>query len=127
MKIRAITAPDGNQPISRYAEAMEVTEAKRWLFLSGQTPMRPDGSIPVDFREQARQVWTNIQAQLREAGMTLDNIVKVTVYLSDRRYGAIHRAVREEILGERVLGLTVIIAGQLDERWLLEVEVIAAA
>ena len=29
MKKRAITATDGNQPVSRYAEAMEVTEAKR--------------------------------------------------------------------------------------------------
>ena len=127
MKIRAITAIDGNQPVSRYAEAMEVTEAKRWLFLSGQTPMRPDGSIPEDFRAQARQVWANILAQLRASEMTLDNLVKVTVFLSDRRYGPIHRAIREEILGDRVLGLTVIIVGALDERWLLEVEVIAAA
>lgn len=127
MKKRPITAPDGNQPVSRYAEAMEVVDARRWLFLSGQTPMRPDGSIPEDFREQGRQVWANIQAQLRAAEMTLDNIVKVTVFLSDRRYGPIHRAIREEILGDRVLGLTVIIVGALDERWLLEVEVIAAA
>jgi hypothetical protein len=37
-----------------------------------------------------------------------------------------HRAIREEILGARVLGLTAIIVGALDERWLLEVEVIAA-
>ena len=127
MKKRPITAPDGNQPVSRYAEAMEVVDARRWLFLSGQTPMRPDGSIPEDFREQGRQVWANIQAQLRAAEMNLDNIVKVTVFLSDRRYGPIHRAIREEILGDRVLGLTVIIVGALDERWLLEVEVIAAA
>ena len=82
MKKRAITAPDGNQPVSRYAEAMEVTGAQRWLFLSGQTPMRPDGTIPDDFRDQARQVWSNIQAQLRASDMTLDNLVKVTVFLS---------------------------------------------
>lgn len=127
MKKRPIIAPDGNQPISRYAEAMEVVEAKRWLFLSGQTPMRPDGTIPEDFREQARQVWANIVAQLRAAEMTLDNLVKVNVFLTDRRYGTIHRAIREEILGERVLGLTVVIVDMLDERMLLEVEVIAAA
>lgn len=127
MKKRPIIAPDGNQPISRYAEAMEVVDVKRWLFLSGQTPMRPDGSIPEDFREQARQVWANIVAQLRAAEMTLDNIVKVNVFLTDRRYGPMHRAIREEILGERVLGLTVVIVDMLDERMLLEVEVIAAA
>jgi 2-iminobutanoate/2-iminopropanoate deaminase len=127
MKKRPITALDGNQPISRYAEAMEVIDARRWLFLSGQTPMRPDGSVSGDFREQARQVWHNIQAQLRAAEMSLDNLVKVTVFLSDRRYGPIHRAIREEILGDRILGLTVIIVAALDERCLLEVEVIAAA
>ncbi|WP_439496929.1 RidA family protein [Bosea sp. (in: a-proteobacteria)] len=60
-------------------------------------------------------------------GMTLDNLVKVTTFLSDRRYAAESRRTRKEILGDRKVALTVIVAGIFDEAWLLEIEAIAAA
>jgi 2-iminobutanoate/2-iminopropanoate deaminase len=59
--------------------------------------------------------------------MTLDNLVKVTIYLADRRYIDDYRRVRHEVLEGRVIGLTTIITGIFDERWLLEIEAIAAA
>jgi enamine deaminase RidA (YjgF/YER057c/UK114 family) len=127
MKKTPIVAPDAPPPISQYCEAMEVVDAKRILLISAQTPVAPNGGVPVDFKSQARQVWANLQAQLRAGGMTLDNLVKITVYLADRRFGALHREIREEILAGRIVGLTVVIADMLDERHLLELEAIAAA
>lgn len=59
--------------------------------------------------------------------MSLDNLVKVTVFLSDRRFGAENRAVREAVLGDRTPAMTVIIATIFDAAWLLEIEAIAAA
>ena len=53
--------------------------------------------------------------------------VMVTTFLSDRRYGAENRAVRELVLGDHAPALTVIITGILDEAWLVEIEAIAAA
>jgi 2-iminobutanoate/2-iminopropanoate deaminase len=106
---------------------MEVTGATRLLLISAQTPDAPDGSVAEDFRAQAMQVWANIQAQLRAAGMSLDNLVKVTVYLADRRFGPTHRAIREEVLGGRIVGLSVVISDMLDERHLLEIDAVAAA
>ena len=127
MKKTPVIATDAPPPISQYCEAMEVTGATRLLLISAQTPVAPDGNVPVDFKSQARQAWANLQAQLRAAGMSLDNLLKITVYLADRRFGPLHRQIREEILAGRIIGLTVVIADMLDERHLLEIEAVAAA
>ncbi|MGE0499950.1 MAG: RidA family protein [Rhizobiaceae bacterium] len=127
MKLRPIDAPDAPQPVGGYAQAMEVSGASRLLFISGQVPARVDGTVPDDFEAQARLAWANVIAQLRTAGMTLDNLVKVTIFLSDRKHIADYRKVRIEVLEGRKVGLTTIITGIFDEKWLLEIEAIAAA
>lgn len=127
MKLTPINAPDAPQPVGGYAQAMDVTGASRILYVSGQIPAATDGSVPDSFEEQARLCWANVIAQLRAAGMTLDNLVKVTIFLSDRKYIADYRKVRIEVLEGRQIGLTTIITGIFDERWLLEIEAIAAA
>lgn len=110
-----------------YAGACEVVHASRLLFVSGQVPERPDGSVPQDFVAQCRLTWENIERQLRDAGMSLDNVVKVTTFLSDRRYRGDNSLVRREVLKERTPAITIIIADIYDEAWLLEIEAIAAA
>jgi 2-iminobutanoate/2-iminopropanoate deaminase len=128
MKLRPINAPDAPQPAGNaYAQVMEVSDASRIVFVSGQVPSDIDGSVPEDFEAQARLCWKNVVAQLSAADMTLDNLVKVTIFLSDRKYTAGYRKVRNEVLAGRVVGLTTIITGIFDERWLLEIEAIAAA
>ena len=112
---------------SAYCQAHEVSDFKRLLFISGQIPVDKDDKVPPDFKSQARQVWANIGAQLKAAGMTLDDLVKITVFLSDRRYRKENYEVRKEILGERAPALTIIITGIYDEAWLLEIEAVAAA
>lgn len=127
MQRRALSASDAPAAVGGYAQAVEVTGAERLLFVSGQIPVGLDGSVPTDFSAQARLVWGNLEAQLRAAGMGLDNLVKVTIFLSDRRFAAENRAVRREVLGERTPALTVIITGIFDEDWFLEIEAVAAA
>jgi 2-iminobutanoate/2-iminopropanoate deaminase len=127
MEKRFISAPDAPTPLAAYSQAVETRGAERVLYVSGQVPVDRAGNVPADFREQSRIVWSNIEAQLRAAGMTLDNLVKVTSFLSDRRYIAENRLIRKEVLGDRAPALTVIITGIFDEKWLLEIEAIAAA
>ena len=127
MKLKSINAPDATQPAGGYAQAMEVTGAARLLYISGQIPAAMDGYIPESFEDQARLAWQNVFAQLRAADMTLDNLVKVTIYLSDRQYIDDYRRVRNEMLEGRQIGLTTIITGIFDETWLLEIEAVAAA
>lgn len=97
------------------------------VYISGQIPVRPDGTTPESFEEQAKQTWANVEAQLMAADMRLDNIVKHTTFLSSRQYRAQNTAVRHEVLGELEPALTVIVAGIFDEGWLLEIEAVAMA
>jgi 2-iminobutanoate/2-iminopropanoate deaminase len=127
MELRHFNAPTVQAPKGGYAGLCEVTGAQRLAFVSGQIPADIDGKVPSDFLSQARLAWANVEAQLKEAGMTLDNLVKVTTFLSDRQYNLQNRAVRQEVLGDRTPALTVIITGIFDSAWLLEIEAIAAA
>jgi enamine deaminase RidA (YjgF/YER057c/UK114 family) len=126
MTMRAINAPDAPAPRGGYAQAVQVDGARRLLFVSGQVPEDPEGNLPADFAGQCRLAWRNVEAQLRAGGMSLDNLVKVTTFLADRRLGIENRQVRQEVLGHRTPALTVIIAGIFEERWLVEIEAVAA-
>ena len=66
-----------------FAQAVETTGAQRLLFISGQVPAHADGSVPPDYPSQYRLAWANVEARLVAAGMTFDNLVKVTIFLSD--------------------------------------------
>ncbi|MET0533151.1 MAG: RidA family protein [Steroidobacter sp.] len=110
-----------------YAQAQLITAPARLLFISGQVPEDAEGRVPKTFEDQCRLAWRNVQAQLEAAGMTLADLVKVTVFLSDRQYRAANAAVRKEVLGAHTPALTIIITGIYDEAWLLEIEAVAAA
>jgi 2-iminobutanoate/2-iminopropanoate deaminase len=127
METRRLNAPGAPDAAGGYSQAVEIADASRVLFISGQIPVRADGTTPESFLEQARVVWANVEAQLRAAGMGLDNIVKHTTFLADRKYRDENRQVRREVFGELSPPLTVIITGIFDEAWLLEIEAIAAA
>ncbi|MEM9030343.1 MAG: RidA family protein [Pseudomonadota bacterium] len=127
MQKTPINAADAPQPVSHYHQAMLVEGAARVLHISGQIPVAADGTVPDGFEAQARQVWRNIEAQLRAADMSFDNLVKVTFFLSSREHTLVNRRVREEVLGDRDIALTAIICDIFDEAWLLEIEAVAAA
>ena len=81
MQRRDLNAPDAPPPVAAYTHAIEVSGATRTLYISGQIGQRVDGTIPDDIVEQTRLAWQNLEAQLKAAGMTLDNLVKVTTIL----------------------------------------------
>ena len=59
--------------------------------------------------------------------MAIADLVKVTIFLSDRTQRAENARIRKEILGAHSPALTIIITGIYDEAWLLEIEAITAA
>ena len=127
MDNKLINAPDAPQPLSSYSQAFEISGHKRLLFVSGQIPVSRDGHVPADFPSQCRLAWHNMLAQLEAAGMSIENLVKVTTFLADRQYGLVNRQIRQEFLGNHRPAATVIVAGIFDQEWLIEVEAIAAA
>lgn len=127
MRLRSINAASAPKPVGPYSQAFEVSEHRRLLFVSGQVPEAMDGDDPVDFESQARLVWNNVIAQLEAANMSVNNLVKVTTYLSSRQYTKINREVREAILGDHLPALTVVVTAIFEEQWLIEIDAIAAA
>ncbi len=125
MMTRSINAANAHDLNSQYSQAIEVSGQKRTVYVSGQIPVRPDGTTPETFTEQAKQTWANVEAQLRAADMGLENIVKHTTFLASRQFRAQNTAVRQEVLGDQKPALTVIVTGIFDEGWLLEIEAIA--
>jgi 2-iminobutanoate/2-iminopropanoate deaminase len=125
MKARPIDSPDA--PSSAFfAQAVEVVGARRLLFTSGLTPTEGDWVAPEGFAAQARLAWSNLFAQLAAAGMTPDNLVKVTVILADRAYRGESADIFDAMLSGRRIAVSTIIAGLVDARWLIEIEAVAA-
>lgn len=110
-----------------FAQANEIADFSRLLFVSGQVPVDEKQAVPPDYPSQYRLAWSNVEAQLKAAGMSFDNLVKVTIFLSDRKLVAQSAGLRHAILGERNPAVTIIICGIYDEAWLLEIEAVAAA
>ncbi len=122
---RSINAEAAPQPVSAFSQAVEVTGPVRTLYISGQLGTEPDGTAPPTMEEQARLAWRNLGLQLAAAGMSFDNLVKVTMYIPNRDEIPASRPARTEALGERRPASTVIVAGLADPAWKIEIEAIA--
>jgi 2-iminobutanoate/2-iminopropanoate deaminase len=114
-------------PSIAFAAAHEVSGFSRLLFISGQVPEDENGTVPPDYPSQYRLAWANVERQLKAAGMSFDNLVKATIFLSDRALIAQSKGLRASILGERTPAITIVLCGIYDEKWLLEIEAVAAA
>ncbi|MEZ5924586.1 MAG: RidA family protein [Hyphomicrobiaceae bacterium] len=126
MELRPITAADGPKTAGPYAHAINVCGAKEVLFIGGQMGFDANRVTPPSFEEQARNAFINIDRQLRAAGMTKENLVKVTVYLADCKYRDGMRDARNAYLGGHQIAFTCVVTGIIDEQWFLEIEAYAA-
>lgn len=125
---RLVNAPDAPQTLHRrYSNAVEVSGQTRTLYISGQIPVDAYGKAPDDFEAQARLAWANVERQLTAAGMSLDDLVKVTVFLASYEHRDENAKVRWEVMGDRMVALSTVIAGPYDPAWLIEIEAIATA
>jgi 2-iminobutanoate/2-iminopropanoate deaminase len=78
----SVSTPDAPQAIGPYSQAIR---AGQFLFLSGQIPLDPvSGEVVAgDVRTQTRRVLDNITGVLAAAGVSMDAVVKTTVFLID--------------------------------------------
>ena len=58
-------------------------DAGDYVYISGQGPRRPDGSLPATFGEQCRQALDNVRSVVESAGLTTQHVVYTQVYLED--------------------------------------------
>ncbi len=112
-----------------YIQAVRVSGAQTFLFLSGQVAYDPTGGVahPGDFAAQARAVFAAVRAQVEAGGGTLANVVKLTTYLTDMRRRADLLPIREEFFGKKMPPSTLVAVSALAHPdWMIEVEAIAA-
>lgn len=123
-----INPADIAQPINNtYSHGVVIPPNARVLHTAGQIGARPDGTVPETIEEQAEQVWVNLIAILRDAGMDVGDIVKLTAFVvGDHNFPA-YVAARVRHLGAHRPAATAFCVPQLVKPgWLLEVELIAA-
>jgi 2-iminobutanoate/2-iminopropanoate deaminase len=106
--------------------ALEVRGAERMLFVAGTMGLDAAGQPGATLAEQMDLIWSNIRTILASAGMTVDNIVRLTSYLRDASYAGANAAARTAALGGRLVPTTAIVAQTLVSDWLVEIEVLAA-
>ena len=104
-----------------------MTGASRTLYISGQVGIAADGSIPEEAEAQSVWAWRNLQAQLRAAGMEIENLVKTTTIVPNPADIASVRAGRTAVMGAHRPASTLIVGGLANPAWKVEVEGIAVA
>jgi enamine deaminase RidA (YjgF/YER057c/UK114 family) len=110
-----------------YSHGVVIPPNSRVLHTAGQIGVRPDGSVPAAIEDQAEQLWQNLVAIVREAGMEVGDIAKLTAYVVGTENYAAYAAARVRHLGEHKPASTAIcVPALLKPEWLLEVELIAA-
>lgn len=120
-----VNAPSAPAAIGPYSHA---ATGDGTLFLSGQTPIDPATGLLIegDVGAQTRRVFDNLNTVLRAAGGSLDDVVKVNVYLTSMSDFAAMNAVYADVFAEPFPArTTVAVAGlPLDAR--VEIECVAA-
>lgn len=114
-------------PGSRYSQSVEVPAGARWLHISGQIGVAPDGTVRKGAEAQIEQAWNNLLANLKAAGMGPEDLVKVTVFLTREEDIPVSRTIRQRALGDAAPASTLlVVAGLASPDYLFEVEAIAA-
>jgi 2-iminobutanoate/2-iminopropanoate deaminase len=80
-QVRAVEIPSGGKPANSTRSA--AIDAGDYVYISGQSGQRPDGSTPAKFDEQASQALESIRTIVEAAGLSLKHIVYLQVYLED--------------------------------------------
>lgn len=111
--------------IGPYSQAIEVNG---FVYASGQLPIDPaTGAFPAGgVQEQTRQSLLNVKAILEEAGLTLANVVKTTVYLADMGDFAAMNEIYSQFFSLPFPARSAVAVKALPKGALVEVEVIAA-
>ncbi|TQV79924.1 RidA family protein [Denitrobaculum tricleocarpae] len=114
-------------PASNYSHGAVVTGSPRRLVIAGQVGLDPDGTlaggIPGDMAAQMERCWQNIFAILESEGMTKEDLIKITVYVTQADATGLYREIRDRMLdGHAPAATYVVVAGLAAPDFLVEIE-----
>jgi enamine deaminase RidA (YjgF/YER057c/UK114 family) len=87
--------PSGMTQPTAYSQVVEVNGPHRLVFVAGQTGVDATGKAAPEFRAQVVQAFENIKTALASVGGSMDNVVRLTTYMTDLEQNAdVYREVR---------------------------------
>lgn len=116
--------PNAPQAIGPYSQAVACDA---WLYTAGQVGLDPATMKLVDggFEAQARQLMSNLEAVLAEAGCSFRNVVKATVYVVDMADFPVLNAIYGEAMGDHRPARSTVQVAALPAGALVEIDLVA--
>ena len=115
------------KPMATYSQATEASVGARWLYISGQVGISAKGKLSGGIKGQCDLAWRNLKAVLKAADMGLEDVVKITVFLTRPEDLAKYRDVRDRHLGKARPAWTLVFVSRLAHpNFLVEIEAVAA-
>lgn len=128
-------------PAGPYSQGILTTGPGQWLHIAGQIGVDKDGVCAQGMTAQAERAWSNLLAVLREAGMGVEHLVKVTTYVTEPSLLGEFSAVRAKYLeparsgaaqpgaarsgAARPASTLIVVKALARPEWLVEVEAVA--
>ena len=124
MMKKVISTTKAPAAIGPYSQAIQVGNL---VYTSGQIPIDPATGVFVEggIREQTRQSLLNVKAILEEAGLTMSDVLKTTVFMADMNDFADMNAVYAEFFAEPYPARSAVAVKMLPKGALVEIEVVA--
>ncbi|WXG47379.1 MAG: RidA family protein [Candidatus Atabeyarchaeum deiterrae] len=124
MEKEIITTSKAPKPVGPYSQAVKVGNL---IFVSGQIPLDPRTGTPVsgDIKEQTKRVLENIKGILEAEGLTLDTVVKTTVFMRNMADFSKMNDVYATYFKNKPPARTTIQAGDLPAKMDIEIDAIA--
>lgn len=118
----SVRAPFGN-----YNHGLLVPPGASLLVTSGQLGILPDDAVPEDVTSQAEICFQAIAAILEDAGMSFEDVIRVSGFVTKREDFAPYMAVRDKYTGQiKPVSTLLVVSGFTRPEFLVEVEVTAA-
>lgn len=124
MSFRPVFTDKAPRPVGPYSQAFRVGP---WLFCSGQIPLDAKGEkvLGEDVESQTQQIFKNIQAVLSAENMSLKNVVKTTVFLTDMAEFSKFNPVYESYFSDHKPARSCVEVSALPKGVQVEIEVLA--
>ncbi|RWM29964.1 RidA family protein [Mesorhizobium sp.] len=125
--LKYLTPQSIKPPFARYSHGVEIPAGKRIVLCSGQLGISPDDAVPEDAGAQTELCFKNIAAILSEAGLTLNDVVRINAFVTDRAHLQAYMDVRNRLFSDPAPASTLmIVSGFARPEFKVEVEVLAA-
>jgi 2-iminobutanoate/2-iminopropanoate deaminase len=126
-EIQFLMIPNAPKPVAPYSHVVEVDG---WAFVTGQLATDPDDDslpMPVGIEAQTHKVMNNLTRALQGAGLGLDRVVSVRIFLTDfeRDYALMNRVYESYFAKNRLPARTTIGVTALARGGIIEIDMIA--